>query len=355
MDISKIDRNFALPGNVQKEDIVWMEASEAPFVIYGATATDPYQRMPVEIAKTVNDGVAHLCKNTAGVRVRFRTDSRYVAIRVRWETQTKFGHMPISGVSGFDLYRVTENENKQFFVKSMIPPVSCEQGYESVIDTRGVMTDYVLNLPLYNDVRHLEIGVEEKSRFETPKTYTNELPVVFYGSSITQGGCASRPGNCYQNFLSREFDLDYINLGFSGSGRAEDTMREYLAGLEMSVFVSDYDHNAPNPEYLAATHEKLYRAIRKTHPNIPYVMISRPDCRDSASAVDRRRVVMKTYQTALSEGDRNVYFLDGGTIFAGDEYDACTVDGTHPNDLGFYRFFKALLPIFEEIIRAGDL
>ena len=217
------------------------------------------------------------------------------------------------------------------------------------------MTDYVLNLPLYNDVSHLQIGVREGSRFETPKKYANEQPVVFYGSSITQGGCASRPGNCYQNFLSRELNLDYVNLGFSGSGRAEDIMIEYLSGLEMSVFVSDYDHNAPNAEYLAATHEKLYRGIRAKHPNIPYVMITRPDCRDSSSATDRRRVVMKTYETALSEGDRNVYFLDGATIFAGDEYDACTVDGTHPNDLGFYRFFKALLPIFEEIIRAGDL
>ncbi len=355
MDISKIDKNFALPGNVQKEDVVWMEAAQAPFVVYGAAQTDPYLRMPLDVAKTVNDGVAHLCKNTAGVRVRFRTDSPYIAIRAQWEKQCCMPHMPFSGSGGFDLYRVTETGNKQFYVKSLIPPVSCQNGYESVIDTRGVMTDYILNFPLYNDVSHLQIGVKEGSVFETPMRYANELPVVFYGSSITQGGCASRPGNCYQNFLSRALNLDYVNLGFAGSGRADDAMIEYLSGLDMSVFVSDYDHNAPNAEYLAATHAKLYRGIRKTHPDVPYVMITRPDCRDASSAVDRRRVVMKTYETALSEGDRNVYFLDGGTIFAGDEYDACTVDGTHPNDLGFYRFFKALLPFFEEIIRAGKL
>ena len=355
MDISKIDRNFALPGNVQKEDIVWMEASEAPFVIYGATATDPYQRMPVEIAKTVNDGVAHLCKNTAGIRVRFRTDSPYIAIRARWKNQCRMPHMPFSGISGFDLYRVTETGNKYFYVKSLIPPVSCEQGYESVVDACGVMTDYVLNFPLYNEVSELQIGVREGSRFETPKTYANELPVVFYGSSITQGGCASRPGNCYQNFLSRALNLDYVNLGFSGCGRAEDTAIEYLAGLDMSVLVSDYDHNAPTPEHLAATHEKLYRAIRAKHPNIPYVMISRPDYWDREHDRARRSTVMQTYQKAVSEGDRNVYFLDGATIFAGDEWDACTVDGCHPNDLGFYRFYKALLPIFEVIVKEGTI
>ena len=355
MDISKIDTNFALPGAVQKEDLVWMNVAEAPFVTYGAVQTEPYLRMPVEIAETVNDGVRYLCKNTAGIRVRFCTDSPYVAIRTEWENQCRMPHMPFSGSCGFDLYRLAKNGNEQFYVKALIPPVSCQNGYESVIDTKGEMHDYVLNFPLYNDVSRLLIGVKRDSRFQTPRAYRNELPVVFYGSSITQGGCASRPGNCYQNFLSRALNLDYVNLGFAGNARAEDTMIEYLSKLQMSVFVSDYDHNAPNAEYLAATHEKLYRGIRKTHPDVPYVMITRPDCRDASSAVDRRRVVMKTYETALSEGDRNVYFLDGGTIFAGDEYDACTVDGTHPNDLGFYRFFKALLPIFEEIVRAGAL
>lgn len=348
MDISKIDKNFALPGAVQKEDIVWLNATQVPFVIYGAVQTDPYLRMPIEIAKTVSMGVEKLCRNTAGIRARFCTDSPYIAIRAEWDRQCRMAHMPFLGISGFDLYRVTDS-NRQNYVKSFVPPVSCENGYEAVVDVEETMTDYVLNFPLYNNVSRLLIGVKKGSQWNTPKQYSNPLPVVFYGSSITQGGCASRPGNCYQNLLSRAFDLDYVNLGFSGCACAEDAMIEYLSSMEISVFVSDYDHNAPSLEHLANTHEKLYRAIRKQHPNLPYVMISRPDYWDRANDRARRNIVMKTYQNAVSEGDGNVYFLDGATIFAGDEREACTVDGCHPNDLGFYRFFKALLPIFEHI------
>ena len=346
MDIARIDTNFALPGTVQREDIEWLDASSEPIVIYGAVETNPYLRMPIEIAKTVSMGVEKLCRNTAGVRARFCTDSPYIAIRAEWDHQCRMTHMPFLGISGFDLYQVTES-NRQSYVKSFVPPVSCENGYESVIDVEGNMREYILNFPLYNNVSRLLIGVKKGSQWRTPKRYSNDQPVVFYGSSITQGGCASRPGNCYQNLLSRAFNLDYVNLGFSGCACAEDAMIEYLSSMEMSVFVSDYDHNAPSLEHLANTHEKLYRAIRKQHPNLPYVMISRPDYWNRADDRARRNIVMKSYQNAVSEGDCNVYFLDGASIFAGDEYDTCTVDGTHPNDLGFYRFFKALLPIFK--------
>ena len=124
-------------------------------------------------------------------------------------------------------------------------------------------------------------------------------------------------------------------------------MIEYLADLEMSVFVSDYDHNTPTVEHLAATHEKLYRGIREKHPDIPYVMLTKPDYHDTLHERARRAIVMSTYQKAIAEGDRNVYFVDGASIFAGDESDACTVDGCHPNDLGFYRFAQALLPVLK--------
>ncbi|MBR3893735.1 MAG: SGNH/GDSL hydrolase family protein [Clostridia bacterium] len=350
MDISKIDRNFALPGQIERDDVVWYDAAEAPFVIYGATQTNPYARMPKEIAEKVNAGVAQLYANTAGVRARFCTDSPFVAIRAEWDAWTKFAHMTAVGVCGFDLYAVCDATHCQRYLHTFMPSSSGSQnGFEGLMPVKGEMSDYVLNFPLYNNVDKLYIGVKEGSRFEAPMEYSNSLPAVFYGSSITQGGCASRPGNCYQNHLSRAFDIDYVNLGFSGSGRGEDTIIEYLAGLEMSAFVSDYDHNSPSPEHLEQTHEKLYRAVREKHPDVPYIMLSRPDYRGREEDDRRRAVIMKTYQNAIAAGDRNVYFVDGASIFAGDASDACTVDGTHPNDLGFYRFFKALQPIFEKI------
>ena len=352
MEIAKIDPNFVLPGAVQKDDIVWLNAASAPFVIYGAVGTNPYARMPMEVAKTVSEGVQVLCTHTAGIRARFCTDSPYIAIRAEWNTQCRMPHMPFLGISGFDLYRVSGAHRKQSYVASLTPPVSCENGYEAIVYVGEGMKEYVLNFPLYNDVSRLFIGVAEGSQWQAPQPYVNALPAIFYGSSITQGGCASRPGTCYQNFLSRALDMDYVNLGFSGNCRAEDTMIDYLASLEMSAFVSDYDHNAPTAEHLAATHEKLYRAIRKAHPHIPYVMLSKPDYHDTPDERARRSIVMQTYQKAVAEGDPNVYFVDGASIFAGDESDGCTVDGCHPTDLGFYRFYRALLPIFERIYAA---
>ncbi len=349
MEIAKIDPNFVLPGAVQSEDIEWFDAAKPPFVIYGATQTNPYARMPMEVAKTVSEGVQVLSTNTAGIRARFYTDSPYIAIRAEWDAQCRMPHMPFLGISGFDLYRVSGTRHKQTYLASLTPPVHCEKGYEAIAHVGGGMTEYVLNFPLYNNVSRLLIGVAKGSQWQAPQPYANALPAVFYGSSITQGGCASRPGTCYQSFLSRALDLDYVNLGFSGNCRAENAMIDYLSHLEMSVFVSDYDHNAPSPEHLASTHERLYRAIRAAHPDLPYVIISKPDFRNTQDDRARRAITMATYQKAVSEGDEHIYFVDGASIFAGDESDACTVDGCHPNDLGFYRFAKALLPVFERI------
>ncbi|MBQ2826156.1 MAG: SGNH/GDSL hydrolase family protein [Clostridia bacterium] len=350
MDVSKIDKNFALPGAIDRDDVVWMDASQAPIAIYGAVQTDPYMRMPIEVAKNVSERVEKLASNTAGIRAVFSTDSSYIAIRVEWEEQAHMSHMPILGMSGFDLYSISEKKRKQKFVKAFVPSFFSERGYESMVWVESKMTEYVLNFPLYNGVSKLWIGVREGSSFGEVKGYLNDLPVVFYGSSITQGACCSRPGNCYQNFLSRAFDIDYVNLGFSGGCMAEDSMIDYLAGLSMSAFVSDYDHNAPDVEHLRGTHEKLYRRIREKHPDIPYIMVSRPNYNYGNQDSQRRNVITDTYRKAIVEGDGNVYFLDGASIFSGDESDACTVDGAHPNDLGFYRFYKALEPIFEKIL-----
>ena len=350
MDISKIDPNFALNTNVDADGLIWRDAAEDPFVTYGAVSKTPWLRLPLEVARTVSAGVLELAKNTAGVRLRFRTDSPFIAIRCHWDQQYRLSNMTTAGVSGFDLYSVSHDHSQHLIGPVFIPPVMADHGYASIARVKGEMTDYVLNFPLYNGVGKLYIGVHEKARFETPARYANQLPVVFYGSSITQGGCATRPGNSYQGFLSRMLDMDYVNLGFSGCGKAEDTMVAYLKDLPMSVFVSDYDYNAPNPEYLRGTHYKMYRAIRDNNPNLPYVMISKPNHYGSPSDYERREVIMESYLRARAEGDTNVYFIDGASFFAGDEFDAHMVDGCHPNDLGFYKMAKGIYPLLHKLL-----
>ena len=344
IDISKIDANLASYDKISEPDVKYFDVREEPFQIYGLY--DPkgqtqFKRMPDDVAKATNPGVVTLYTNTAGGRVRFSTDSQYVVIKALMPTVTLFGHMTRLGVHGFDMYIDDPKTGRSSFYGSYIPPKDIVDGYEGIIKFQTKETRHItLNLPLYNDLTALYIGLAEGSYIGGGAKYANELPVVFYGSSITQGGCASRPGNCYQNMISRRLNMHYINLGFSGSGKAEDVIVDYMAGLEMSAFVSDYDHNAPTPEYLAATHYKMYEKIRAAHPDIPYIMITRPDFHKSKqSGIDdsiaRRDIIMDSFRKARAAGDKNVYFIDGESFFAGELEDSCTVDGCHPNDLGF--------------------
>ena len=353
MDISKIDKNLKVETEIKRDNLIWLDASQSPFKVYGAYSCNPYSRLKKEVADKTNDGVAGLNFHTAGIRVRFRTNSPFIAIKAFFPRLTRFPHMPITGTSGFDLYKYSDGV--QHYIKTFTPPVDANNGYESIVDLPNTMSDFVLNFPLYNKVDRLLIGVSSDCLFEEPASYINEKPVVFYGSSITQGGCASRPGNCYQNLLSQKLNFDYVNLGFSGSGRAEDIITEYMAEMDMSIFVSDYDHNAPNIEHLKNTHYKMYETIRKKHPDIPYIMLSMPNI-DIAPYIpakkaetNRRSVIMESYVKALQNGDENVYFVDGASLFS-DNFDSSTVDGCHPNDLGFYFFSKMLYPVIKKLL-----
>ena len=136
---------------------------------------------------------------------------------------------------------------------------------------------------------------------------------------------------------------------------AEDAAAQLLASLPMALFVCDYDHNAPNPEHLEATHYKLYKTVREANPDLPIIMLSKPDVRSiypDAVAINlrRREIVMATYERALAEGDTNVYFVDGYALYNDDETFTASVDGCHPNDLGFYFFYKALKPLLERLL-----
>lgn len=345
MKLTEIDKNLLVTTDITEPDIVWLNVRSQPFQIFGILYDEEeerYVRMPQDIAEQVSEGVAFLNKETAGGRVRFRTDSSFIGIHAVMDNDLTYSHMPLTGQSAFDLYRKKAGASKYTYYHTYVPPVGMQTGYSSPWPTDGAMAEYCINFPSYDRVKELYIALKKDAVLEAPAPYRHQVPVVYYGSSITQGGCASRPGNIYQAIISRDLDTDYINLGFSGSGRAEEAMTDYLAGLEMSVFVCDYDHNALNAEYLQNTHPALYRKIRAKHPTLPIIFVSAPDILLKPEFTLRRDIVKHTYETALAEGDTHVYFIDGSELFAGDHWDACTVDGCHPNDLGFYRMAKRI-------------
>lgn len=343
--IDELDLNMAVAIRLTDADIQWLDVHDAPFALNGFTepqiAGEPFRRLPKDVAEATSEGVAALALNTAGGRVRFKTDSPFVAIHAEMASICHMDHMAFTGIYGFDLYqRIGDTET---YIGTFRPSVDMAGGYESKLELRGEgVKEVTVNFPLYNGVDRLFIGLQNGCSVAAPRPYAHPLPVVYYGSSITQGGCASRPGNSYQAMISRMLDCDHVNLGFSGNARGEEAIVNYMANLKMSAFVCDYDHNAPTVEHLRNTHLPLYRAIRKQQPNLPVLLVSKPDHHFEPETDRRRAVILETYHTALAEGDQNIAFLDGSTLFDGDLYDSCTVDTCHPNDLGFYRMAQKI-------------
>lgn len=338
--IEEIDTRFKVETSLSEKDIRFFDVRSEPFEVYGLYnyKQEPvFKRLPDPVAEATSEGVRELYLNTAGGRVRFSTNSTYVAIKTGMPGVTVFPHMTLAGTSGFDLF-VDEEEISTYY-KTFMPPVGMRDGYESIVYFPDSRTrNITINFPLYNKVDTLYIGLQSTSVVGSGLKYRNKKPVLYYGSSITQGGCASRPGNSYPAIISRHLNCDHINLGFSGGAKAEEAIIDYMAGLDIGVFVCDYDHNAPDAEYLASTHEGLYRRFRRKAGLTPIIFVSRPDFENGTDLnIIRRDVIYSTYMNAIKNGDENVRFIDGQQLFLGEDRDCCTVDGCHPNDAGFLR------------------
>lgn len=350
-----MDKNFTKQDKVS-ENVVWYDARE--LALYGLVSAEPFGvRMPAEVAKKVNSGVDTYSRYTAGGRVRFSTDSSFVALRVQYAE----GSVPTVNnhcVSyGFDLYR--DEAGIEVFTAAARPVAGFDYQsgeFKMLTGNGGKKTCYTLNFPVFAGIKSLRIGIGKDSCLGPGKDYRNRKPVVFYGSSITHGAAAGRPGNTYESFISQKYNLDYVNLGFAGSARGEQVMAEYIAGLDMGVFVCDYDHNALTAEHLQETHFKFYETIRKYRPDVPYIMISRPNffAKPKANA-QRRQIIRDSYEKAEAQGDEKVFFIDGETLFAGAFAESCTSDGVHPNDLGFYRMAQVIGPVVDAACKlTGD-
>lgn len=349
-EISLIDKNFKIETSINKCDIKFYDIKNEPFKVYGVIYENgKYRRMPEEDARRVSEGVYALHTNTAGGRVRFKTDSPYVAINAKMANVGKMGHFTLAGSAGYDLY-IKEKGIEHYF-RSFIPYLNISCGYEGVAEFgASEMRDITINFPLYSDVLELFIGISENAELLPAAPYKTEKPIVFYGSSITQGGCASRPGNAYSAAVARQFDADHINLGFSGNALAEVEMAEYIKHLNMSAFVFDYDYNAPTLEYLEKTHFRMFDIIRKANPDLPIVILSRPKYSTCWYEDKCRDIICSTYEKAKKAGDNNVYFIGGRELMSMAGYEG-TVDDCHPNDLGFSSMTKAVCGVLERALQ----
>ncbi len=353
-DISKFDPNLAIKEVSDDGESEYYGCLSEPFKVYGLMPPDEtsevFHRMDVKVAEKVNDGVSWLCLNSAGGRVKFKTDSPYIIIKATLSGIYKADHFALCGAAGFDIY--SKESDGVIYVNTVRFPFDMTDGYTSQIFTNSTeMKEYIIHFPLYSNVNALSLGLKKGSKVEAPDDYKVGTPVVFYGSSITQGACASRPGMAYDNIISRELDVDHINLGFSGSARAEQVMAEYIAGLEMSAFVLDYDHNSTGPEHLKFTHKRMFDTVRAKHPDIPILMLTRPCGRLSEEEKERRDIIKQIYLDAVENGDKNVGFIDMSEVVRQNGGNEATVDNCHPTDLGFRLMADAVIPKLKEMLK----
>lgn len=319
------------------EGYTYYDVKKTPFSIHGLHRpyeTEGFRRIPDEVGTATSGGVAAHGKESAGGRIRFRTDSASLVIKVKMASpnQYRFFYGAPAMESGFSVY--VDKPVGSLYMGATNPTPDNRTEYESEIALGGGEKDVTVFMPLYGAVAELSIGLKDGSTVSEHKPYTYKTPVVYYGSSITQGAFSIRPGVDYEAIISRRFDWDYINLGFSGACKGEDPIVDYIASLDMSAFVLDYDHNAPNHDHLRATHHKCYEKVRAAHPDIPIFMVTRPAFQYAVDTFERRCIVMESYIKAYMGGDKNVYFTDGVSFAVGTELNDFTPDRCHPDNYG---------------------
>ena len=351
-----LDKNMIVNTTIGDVDVTWYDVRKSPFKIHGLykPETEPFfHRLPLDVAAATSKKVEVFHRKCAGGRVRFSTDSPYIAIRAKYSAVSRSPRLGLVATAGFDLY--IDNEFGSRFVKEFSTPDDMVDSYEQIIHLdKGVMRSFTINMPALSTVESLEIGLKPDSVIKEAIPYRDIKPIVFYGSSIVHGAAASRPGNSYPSIISRNLNIDYRNMGFSGSAKGEPVLARWMATLPMSVFVCDYDHNAPTVEHLEETHYAMYEIIREKNPNLPYIMITRTNYWTAFAkreeVLARRDVVMSSYLKARKNGDKNVWFIDGMSFFADVHQNEYVLDGAHPLDAGFIRMAESIGTFIRHIL-----
>lgn len=321
---------------------------QSPLQLFGVPLYDrerKLQRVPDAVIEALPH-IEKLAKRCPGARLRFRTNTRRLRVGFSLKTLVIDRGMSIYGCQSA---HVLSGALQDLHFLGLVSPKNYETKTASEEFTlSGDLCDILIYLPRNEIVEDIWVEIDEEAEIQSCTPY-NGKPIVYYGSSITEGGCACNPFNAYNAILSNHLNRDYYNLGFSNSARGELVMADFIASLDMSLFVYDYDHNAPDAAHLARTHEPFYQRIRKAQPTLPILILTMPKERYTEE-VERRQVILRTYENALHAGDKHVYFLDGETFYGPKDRYCCSIDGIHPNDLGFHRMAQVIEPKLREIL-----
>lgn len=319
-----------------------------------------YHRLPAKAKGVVRDAVWSLSNDSAGMLTRFRTDATEIQVRYQ-VTKSALGmpHMPATGVSGIDLYALDEKAHWRWV--SVFKPDAGQKGGADPLTLNGKLAEtldpgnrsYTAYLPLFNGLDRLEFGVAQKAKFE-PIAPRKAKPVVFYGTSITHGACASRPGMCHTAILGRQLDRPVINLGFSGNGKMEPEVGALVTEIDASAFVIDCLPNMIAKEVEERT-VPLVQSIRQVRPETPIVLVEdrtygyawiRRSARERHEG--SRSALIRAFDQLIEAKVPHLHYIKGDDLLGRD--DEGTTDGSHPNDLGFLRQAEAFAPVLRKAL-----
>ena len=312
-----------------------------------------YGRFPAKFESTLRDKVWNLGQNTAGVGIRFRTNASTIVVRWTVKNEANLRHMAATGVRGVDLY--TYVDNRWQYVRTGFPSEKTSEA-TLVNQGEGIDREFLLNLPLYDGVDALEIGVNASAKI-TPareKILLDHKPVVYYGTSIAQGGCASRPGLAFTSILSRDLNVPFINLGFSGNGTLETSVGEAMQEIDAALYVIDCNPNTA-VELIYDRTIAVVQQLKKARPDVPVLLvegflydIAHFDASVQETVVKKQRELKRAFAALQKMGITRLHYRTGEGMIGSDHEG--TVDGVHPNDIGMLRMAEALKPAIKKLL-----
>jgi len=349
---------LSIVGTSVNAQLVFYDTSEFP--LYGKISEHTetrYERLPKHLKGEIRQSVWDLGKNTAGLFLRFATNSSSIGLRWTVLNNVRMHHMTDIGIRGFDLYALQDGE--WVFVNSARPAMNSFEN-ETVIISRmsNEMREFMLYFPLYDGVTALQIGVDSTATLLQPQQnlFADRKPVIYYGTSITQGGCASRPGMAHTNILSRRLHTEFINLGFSGNAQLDYEIAEIIGEKDASLIILDFLPNVRVNQIEERT-EKFYNIIRRKSPDVTILFVenftfpySRFDLQTYRAVQEKNAALRKVFENLIARGEQNIGLISASPEMIGADGEG-TVDGVHLTDIGFLRYAEFLYPIIKQHLK----
>ena len=363
VDIKKVDSNFI--NNETNDEILYIDPRNIDLIsIYGLywfNQDKRYHRLSKnldEVLPKLEGSVDVLAGNSSGGIACFYSNTNIIKIKVKLSFKFHMGHMPYTGQAGFDLYIGKTLKDMKFYRTSNFDFNKSEYEF-TFFNHKNLNSEnnlYVLNFPLYATVEEILIGINPSASIcPCNDLFIDNNKIVFYGTSITQGGCASRPGMSYTQILSRMLGTECLNYGFSGNGKGHIEIAQALSEIKnVKMFVLDYEANATF-DRLKATLDNFVKCLRSKYPTVPIIIMSKIqmylEFHDENYKINEKKIRNYQKNYVKKSNDPNLYYIDGSKVLGKTNISEKTVDGCHPTDYGFISMAEYLYPIFKKILK----